>query len=206
VSRAGALPPGDRPVAGNSRGRGAGGGAGPVRRGRRQRGAETGITVVIPAGWHQVIDSANPSVPEMVAPDNCAGRNEVSCALGLTRLADLTAPSAQAAAQAVRNAVDSGSGVTAGATVSSGPHQVAGKGGYLLRFRFTNGTGALTAAIAAAPDGTASPAPGASASPDSSASASPQFAVVLVWISGNAGAPGVGAIDQIIGSAALVGG
>jgi len=170
----------------------------------RLSGPGTAITVVIPAGWHQVIDSADPSVPEMVTPDSCAGSDEVSCALGLARLADLAAPSAQAAAQAVQQAVDSGAGVRAGATLSGGPGQVAGQTGYLMRFRFSNGSGTLTSGIAAVPVVTAEA--GGSSTPAPSGSGSRQFAVVLVWISGKAGAPGSGIISQVIGSAALTGG
>lgn len=170
----------------------------------RLSGPDTAITVVIPAGWHQVIDSADPSVPEMVTPDSCAGSDEVSCAVGLARLADLAAPSAQAAAQEVQRAVDSGAGVSAGATLSAGPGRVAGQDGYLLRFRFSNSSGTLTSGIAAVPAGTA--ASGGTGSPSPSGSASPQFAVVLVWISGKAGASGSGVISQVIDSAALTGG
>jgi len=146
------------------------------------------MTVTIPAGWHQVIDSANPIIPEMVSPVTCAGSKEVACSLGLARLATLSAASAQAAVQAVRQAVDSGAGVRPGAIISQGPARVAGQQGYLLRFGFSNGSAALTSEIAAV------------------ASGKGRFAVVLVWVSDKPGAPGPGVVGQIIASAALTSG
>jgi hypothetical protein len=151
-------------------------------------GPDTHLTVTIPAGWHQVIDSADPIIPEMVSPVTCAGSKEVACALGLARVATLAAASAQAAVQAVRRAVDSGAGVRPGAAISQGPSRVAGQEGYLLRFGFSNGGASLTSAIAAVASGTG------------------EFAVVLVWVSGKPGAPGSGVIGQIIASAALTSG
>jgi hypothetical protein len=43
----------------------------------------TDIAVTIPTGWHQVIDSTNPSTAEMVFPTTCMGNAEVTCATGL---------------------------------------------------------------------------------------------------------------------------
>jgi hypothetical protein len=176
---------------------GCGGSAGAARGGSRApaaaaplvlSGPDTDITVTIPAGWHQVIDSADPIVPEMVSPVTCAGSREVACALGLARLATITAASAQAAVQTVRQAVDSGADVRPGATITQGPSRVAGREGRLLRFGFSNDGAALTSGIAAVASGRG------------------EFAVVLVWVSGKPGAPGRGVIGQIIGSAALTGG
>jgi serine/threonine-protein kinase len=39
-------------------------------------GPHTDITVAIPPGWHQVIDSTNPKIPEMVTPTTCMGDAE----------------------------------------------------------------------------------------------------------------------------------
>jgi hypothetical protein len=167
---------------------GGGGGRTPTAAPLVLSGPDTDITVTIPAGWHQVINSADPILPEMVSPVTCAGAREVACALGLARLATLKAASAQAAVQAVRQAVDTGSGVRTGDVISQGPSRVADRDGYVLRFRFSNGAAALTSAIAAV------------------ASGSGEFAVVLVWVSGKPGAPGLGVIGQIIGSAALTSG
>lgn len=170
----------------------------------RLSGPDTDITVVIPAGWHQVIDSAEPAVAEMVAPTSCAGSNEVACALALARLANVSAASARAAAQGVQQAVDSGTGVSAGATISQGPRQVAGRAGYLVAFRFSNASGTLTAQVATVPTQTTSASPDATGTAGSNDS-DHQFAVVLVWASAKTGAPDSQTINQIIDSAAFTG-
>jgi hypothetical protein len=154
------------------------------------------IAVVIPSGWHQVIDSGNPSTPEMVSPINCMGNQEVACATGLARLATFTAPSAEAAAHTVQQAVITSPGVQAGSTVSQGPGKVGHRDGYRIRFNFSNPGAKLTSEVAAAPTGSAAPDP----------QGNHEFSAVLVWVSDKPGAPKHEAIDQIIGSAVFVGG
>jgi hypothetical protein len=75
-----------------------------------------GIMVEIPSGWHELIDSGNPIIPEMVAPTT---------------------------ADTIQQAVTSAPGVTAGPIASEGPGNIEGPGnvgkhgGY--RRRFTQG-------------------------------------------------------------------
>jgi hypothetical protein len=159
-------------------------------------GPKTDIVVAIPAGWHQVINSANPIIPEMVTPTTCMGSQEVSCATGLARIATLTAPNAQAAAQTVEQAVYTTPGVKPGATVSQGPGKVGRHDGYRHRFTFSNSAGTLTSEIAAVPSGLTTP----------DAQGNHEFSIVLVWVSDKPGAPKHGVIDQIIGSALVAGG
>ena len=159
-------------------------------------GPSTNIAVTIPAGWHQVIDTADPIIPEMVAPTSCMGSGEVSCASALARLATFSAPDEQAAARAVEHALASGAGVKLGATISRGPGKVGRRDGYLHRFSFTNPAAALTAEIAVVPTGPLAP----------DARGNHQYSVVLVWVSNKPGAPNPGVIDQIVGSAVAIGG
>jgi hypothetical protein len=159
-------------------------------------GPNTHIRVVIPSGWHQVIDSANPAIPEMVTPTSCMGNGEVSCATGLARLASLTAPNVQAAEAQVEKAVLSSRGVKLGQSISSGPGKVGRHDGYLHRFTFSNSARTLTCEIAAVPSG---PAP-----PD--ARGNHEYSIVLVWVLNAPNAPKPEVIDQIIGSATVTGG
>ena len=154
------------------------------------------IAVTIPAGWHQVIDSSNPSIPEMVYPTSCMGSQEVTCATGLARLATFGAPSAEAAAQTVERAISTAPGVRSSAITSQGPGKVGQRDGHRLRFTFSNATAKLVSEVAAAPTG--SPAP--------DAHGNHEFSIVLVWISDVPSAPKQDVIDQIIGSALFVGG
>jgi hypothetical protein len=154
------------------------------------------IAVTIPAGWHQVIDSSNPSIPEMVHPTSCMGGQEVACATGLARLATFSAPTAEVAAQTVERAVTSAEGVRSGKISSQGPGKVGHRDGYLLRFTFSNPGANLMSEIASAPTGSPTPDP----------QGNHEFSVVLVWVSGAPGAPKPDVIDQIIGSALFVGG
>lgn len=159
-------------------------------------GPNTHIVVAIPAGWHQVIDSSNPIIPEMVSPTTCMGNQEVSCATGLARIATLTAPSAEAAAHTVEHAVATAPGVKPGATISQGPGKVGLRDGYRHRFTFTNPAATLTSEIAAVPTGPTAP----------DAQGNHEFSIVLVWVSNKPGAPKPDVIDQIIGSALVSGG
>ncbi|MGH3577976.1 MAG: hypothetical protein ACRDU0_10520 [Mycobacterium sp.] len=178
-------------------GGGSGGAAAPANAERLLlAGPNIDIAVTIPAGWHQVIDSGNPSVPEMVSPITCLGSGEVGCAKGLARLATLTAPSAQAAAMTVQQAVTTAPGLQVGAITSQGPGKVGHRDGYRLRFGFSNSRAKLVSEVAAVPTGSVTP----------DAKGNREFSVVLVWISDAAGAPNQNVIDQIISSALVVGG
>lgn len=159
-------------------------------------GPNIDIAVTIPEGWHQVIDSGNPSTPEMVFPTTCMGNAEVTCATGLSRLATFAAPSAEAAAQTVQRAVGTSPGVQLGSTISQGPGKVGQRDGYVLRFNFANPGAKLVSEVAAVPTGSASP----------DAQGNREFSVVLVWVSDASGAPKQDVIDQIVGSALFVGG
>jgi hypothetical protein len=156
----------------------------------------TDIAVTIPTGWHQVIDSTNPSTAEMVFPTTCMGNAEVTCATGLARLATFAAPSAEAAAQTVQRAVSTAPGVRAASITSQGPGKVGQRDGHRLRFTFANASAKLVSEIAAVPTG----------SPIPDAQGNHEFSIVLVWVSDAPSAPRQGTIDQIIGSALFVGG
>jgi hypothetical protein len=159
-------------------------------------GPNTNIVVTIPAGWHQIINSANPIIPEMVAPADCMGSNETACALGLARIATITAPSLEAAVKAVEQAVTAAPGVTPGPTISEGPGKVGKRDGYLHRFTFSNPGTHLTSEIAAVPSGPQTP----------NAQGNHEYSVILVWVSDKPGAPTPQAIDQIINSVLVSGG
>jgi hypothetical protein len=159
-------------------------------------GPNINVAVTIPAGWHQVIDSSNPSTPEMVSPVTCMGNQEVACATGLARLATFTAPSPEAAAQSVEQAVGTAPGVKLGNIISQGPSKVGHRDGYQLRFNFSNPGAKLVSEIAVVPTGSASP----------NAQGNHEFSVIIVWVSDAPGAPKQDVIDQIIGSALFVGG
>lgn len=154
-------------------------------------GPNTDITVEIPPGWHQTIDSSNPPIPEMVAPITCIGNNEVICALGLARVASLIAPNAQAAEQLVEQVVATEPGVKIGATIRQGQRKVGSREGYSHRFSFTNASATLTCEIATVPSGPSKP----------DATGSQEFSLVLAWVTNKPGAPNPDVIDQIIGSA-----
>ncbi|HEX5255790.1 MAG TPA: hypothetical protein VFW69_18305 [Mycobacterium sp.] len=174
---------------------GAGSGSGNAER-LLLSGPNINVAVAIPEGWHQVIDSSNPSTPEMVFPTSCMGSQEVTCATGLARLATFTAPSAEAAAQAVQQAVSSAQGVKPGNTISQGPGKVGHRDGYQIRFNFANPSAKLVSEVAAVPTGATSP----------DAQGNHEFSVVLVWVSDAPAAPKQDVIDQIVGSALFVGG
>jgi hypothetical protein len=154
------------------------------------------VAVTIPTGWHQVIDSSNPSIPEMVYPTSCMGSQEVACATGLARLATFVAPSAEAAAETIVRAVTSSEGVRSGNISSQGRGKVGHRDGYRLHFTFSNPGANLISDIASVPTGSPTPDP----------QGNHEFSVVLVWVSGAPGAPKQEVIDQIIGSALFVGG
>ena len=159
-------------------------------------GPNINVAVTIPAGWHQVIDSSNPSTPEMVSPVTCMGSQEVTCATGLARLATFAAPSPEAAAQSVEQAVGAAPGVKLGNIISQGPGKIGHRDGYQLRFNFSNPGAKLVSEIAAVPTGSSSP----------DAQGNHEFSVILVWVSDAPSAPKQDVIDQIVGSALFVGG
>lgn len=153
-------------------------------------GPNASITVEIPQGWHQVIDSSDSSVPEIVSPVSCMGRGEAQCALGLARIASYPAVSAQAAEEALEKVVLSGPGVTRGVSISQGPGKVGGVDGYRHRFEFTNPGAALTTELAAVPSGPST----------LDANGNRLFSAVLVWVVKKPGAPELDVIDDIINS------
>ena len=155
-------------------------------------GPRTNVALTIPDGWHQVINTANPLIPEMVSPTTCRGAAEVSCALGLARTATFTAKSLEEAADAVRQSVVDDRRITNVTDVSKGPGKVGSVDGYRYRFTFRNPQANLTAEVAAVPVATA-PAPDGTS----------EFSVILVWVSDKPDAPKPDIIDQIVGSAQL---
>jgi hypothetical protein len=159
-------------------------------------GPTTHVMVSIPPGWHQVINSANPIIPQMVAPTTCMGENEVSCALGLVRTATTTAPTIEEASRAVEEAVTSEPGITKGATLNQGPGKIGKRDGYRHRFTFTNPTTTLTAEVAAVPSGPTTP------NPDGTF----EYSIVLAWVSDKQDAPKPDVIDQIVSSTLVYGG
>ncbi|MDQ2707450.1 MAG: hypothetical protein M3Z25_07345 [Actinomycetota bacterium] len=157
-------------------------------------GPTTNIRVEIPAGWHQVINSSNPITPEIVTPLSCMGADEVTCATGVLRLATLTAPTAEAAAQTVAQAVSTAQGVRAGPTISQGPGKIGKHDGYRHRFTFFNADNTeLTAEVAAAQSGL----------PDADPQGNREFSVVLAWVSKKPGAPTPDIIDKVLDSALI---
>lgn len=159
-------------------------------------GPTTHVMVTIPTGWHQVINSANPVIPQMVAPTSCMGDNEVSCALGLVRTATTTAPTIEEAAKAVEDAVTGEPGITKGATLNQGPAKIGKRDGYRHRFTFTNPTTTLTAEVAAVPSGPTTP----------NTDGSLEYSIVLAWVSDKPDAPKPDVIDQIVDSTLVYGG
>lgn len=154
-------------------------------------GPNTDVVVTIPDGWHQVINSTNPIIPEAVAPTTCMGRGEESCATGLVRIASLIAPNVQAAEHIVGQGIASTPGVKLGKSISEGPGKVGAHDGYRHRFSFSNPGATLTAEIAAVPSG-----------PDKTdAHGNREFSVILAEVSDKSGAPDVSVLDDIIGSA-----
>lgn len=158
-------------------------------------GPNTDITVVIPDGWHQVIDSANSQVPEMVAPTTCMGNQEVACSLGMARVATMLATTAEDAEHAVEQAILTAPGVTAGRSLSIGPGNVGPRMGYRHRFIFNNPTSTFTCEIATVASGPATP----------DAQGRHEYSVVLVWVSHQNRAPRLSAIDEIVESTQING-
>ena len=156
-------------------------------------GPKTDLTLTIPDGWHQVINTANPVIPEMVSPTTCSGAAEVSCALGLARTATFMAKSQEYAADIVRQSVIADKRITDTADVSKGPGKIGALDGYRYRFTFRNPQAKLTAEVAAIPSGPAAP----------DINGDHQYSVILVWMSDKPDAPKVDLIDQIVGSAKL---
>jgi hypothetical protein len=159
-------------------------------------GPNTNITVAIPSGWHQVIDSANTQIPQMVAPVHCMGSHEVDCALGLARVATMLGASEQDAEHTVERAVLTSPGVTPGPSLSAGVGKVGSRTGYRHRFVFSNSGGSLTCEIAAVASGPPTPDPHGNR----------EYSVILVWIADKPNAPGLDVIERIVRSADVIGG
>jgi hypothetical protein len=159
-------------------------------------GPDTNIVVTIPTGWHQLINTANPLIPEMVTPTDCMGSNETACATALARIATITAPDATAAEKAVEQAITTAPGVTKGTSLSEGPGKIGKRDGYRHRFTFSNPGAHLTADIAAVPSGPTTP----------DAQNNHEYSVVLVWVSDKPNAPQPDTIDHIIDSTLVAGG
>lgn len=158
-------------------------------------GPDTDITVVIPDGWHQVIDSTNSQVPEMVAPTTCMGNQEVACSLGMARVATMLAATAEDAERAVEQAILAAPGVTPGRSLSAGPGNVGSRMGYRHRFIFNNPTSTFTCEIATVASGPATP----------DAQGRHEYSVVLVWVSHRNHAPRPSALDEIVDSTQING-
>lgn len=156
-------------------------------------GPTTNLAITIPDGWHQVINSLNPVIPEMVTPTTCSGADEVSCARGLARTATFAAKSPEQAADVVRQSVLADRRISDVTDVSKGPGKVGSVDGFRYRFTFRNPKAKLTCEIAALASGPATPDPAGNA----------QYSVILVWVSDNPDAPKADIIDQIVGSAQL---
>jgi hypothetical protein len=119
------------------------------------------------------------------------GNAEQACATGIARIASLTAPSLQAAAQTVEQAIAAQPGVKEGKTISEGPGKVGRVDGYRHRFTIVNPATTLTTEVAAMPTGPSS----------ADAQGNHYFSVILVEISTAPGAPKPDVIDSIVGSA-----
>lgn len=156
-------------------------------------GQNTDLTITIPDGWHQVVNTANPAIPEIVSPTTCRGAAEVSCALGLARTATFPAGSLEEAADVVRDSVIDDTRLTEVTDVSKGPAKVGTADGYRYRFTFRNPQAKLTSEVAAVASGPATP----------DANGNRRYSVILVWMSDKPGAPAVDDIDRIVGSARL---
>lgn len=152
------------------------------------------IMVGVPQGWHQVINSAGPAVPEMVAPISCMGYLEVSCATGLARTTTFSAPSAGVADSWVVQAMTASLQIRSGETVSEGPAKVGLRDGYRHRFTFTNPNSRFTAEVATVPTGQGS----------ADTVGTQRYSVVMVWVSDRPGAPDPSVIDDIVGSVKVV--
>ncbi|HEY9418225.1 MAG TPA: hypothetical protein VIQ30_25980 [Pseudonocardia sp.] len=157
-------------------------------------GPKTDVVVTIPDGWHQVINTANPVIPEMVSPTTCSGAAEVSCALGLARTATFAARSPEYAADIVRQSVIADRRITDTADVSKGPGKIGVLDGYRYRFTFRNPQAILTCEVAAGLSGPDVP----------DVNGDRQYSVILVWMSDKPGAPEVDMIDKIMDSVQLV--
>ena len=151
-------------------------------------GPGIGITVTIPAGWHQITDQSNPQILQMVYPNTCS--QGLTCATAMARLFSAQAASAQAVAQAAEQAIAGQPGIQGATVTSQGPTQIAGKSGYQLRFIYSHANAKFQAETAAVETG-------------SSSAGMVPTSLVLVTVSDLAGAPPTSAIDQIIGSVKL---
>jgi|SRR6185437_9159735 hypothetical protein len=150
-------------------------------------GSAVVISVVIPAGWHQLADQDHPQLLQMVYPETCLGSQ---CASGVARLVSGQAPSAQAAASGAEQKITNLVGVQGASVTSEGPTQIAGHSGYQVHFIYTHANTTFQAATAAVETGPA-------------ASGTVPTSLIFVTVSDSAGAPPASVVDQIINSAQL---
>jgi hypothetical protein len=154
----------------------------------RLSGPGVDLSVSIPTGWHQISDTADPQLLQMVFPNNCS--EKVRCATAMARLLSTQAANAQVGAQAGEQAVAGQQGIEGVTVTSEGPLQIAGRNGYQVRFTFSSGKAKFQAATAAVETGLAS----AGTVPTS---------LIFVTVSDLVGTPPASVIDQIVGSAQL---
>jgi hypothetical protein len=154
----------------------------------RLSGTGVGMSVIIPAGWHQIPDQSHPQLLQMVYPETCS--EPATCASAIAGVFNRQAPSAQTAAEAVEQAF-AGQPGTQGATVTNkGPIQVAGRTGYHVQFTYSTANAKCQAETVAVETGPAS-------------SGMTPTSLIFVAVSDLAGAPPASVVDQIIGSAQL---
>jgi hypothetical protein len=157
-------------------------------------GPRSYISIEIPSGWHQVINSSNPVIPEIVAPESCFGANEIACHTALARLATVSAKTAEAATDSVKQSIAGQAGVSDLSQIYRGPARIAGQDGFRNRFGFRNPTAAITAEVAALPAGPSTP----------DAAGNRPFQVVLAWVTDKPDAPSEDVIGLIIQSTTVV--
>ncbi len=154
----------------------------------RLSGPGVGLSLIIPTGWHQISNQADPQLLQMVYPDTCS--EQLRCASAMARVLSTQAASAQTEAQAAEQAITSQPGVQGATLTSEGPTQIADRSGYQVRFTFSNAKSKFQAATAAVET-------------DIASSGTVPTSLIFVTVSDLPGAPPASVIDQIVGSAQL---
>jgi hypothetical protein len=154
----------------------------------RLSGPGVGMSVTIPAGWHQIPDQSHPQLLQMVYPETCS--EPTTCASAIAGVFSKQAPSAQTAAEAVEQAIAGQPGMQGATVTNKGPIQVAGRTGYYVRFTYSTANAKCQAETVAVETGPAS-------------SGMAPTSLIFVTVSDLAGAPPATVVDQIIGSAQL---
>lgn len=154
----------------------------------RLSGPGVGISVTIPAGWHQISDQSQPQLLQIIYPQTCS--EPATCATALAGVFSKQAPSAQTAAETVEQTITKQPGMQGATITNKGPIQVAGRTGYHVRFTYSTATAQCQAETVAVETGPVS-------------SGMVPTSIIVVTVSDQAGAPPAGVIDQIIGSAQL---